>query len=67
MLLRAFLLALLSSLRSFLLSHGLLLRAFSHTQLDRHIKIVEVRNEVFGLHALPKQRLYASAKVDGRA
>ena len=48
LLLRAFLLAPLSSLRSFLLGHWFLLRAFSHTQLDHDIKIVEVTDEVFG-------------------
>ena len=46
--LRAFLLALFSSLSSFLLGHWLLLRAFSHTQLNHYIKMVEVKNEVFG-------------------
>jgi len=66
-LLRAFLLVLLFSLRSFLLSHWFLLRAFSHTQLDHHIKIAEVQNEVFGSCTLLKQRLYASVKVNGRA
>jgi len=48
LLLGAFLLALLSFLRSLLLGHWLLLRTFSHTQLDHHVKIVEAKNEAFG-------------------
>ena len=44
----------LSSLRSFLLGHWFLLRAFSHTQFDHHIKIVEVQDEVFGSCVLLK-------------
>ena len=49
--LRAFLLALFSFLRSFLLGHWFLLRAFSHTHFDRNIEVVGVENEVFGSNA----------------
>ena len=38
----AFLLALSSLLLSFLLSHWFLLRAFSHAQFNRHIKIIRI-------------------------
>jgi hypothetical protein len=48
LLLGVFLLVLFSFLRSFLLGHWFLFRAFSHTQLDHHIKLAEARNEAFG-------------------
>jgi len=48
LILGAFLLALFSFLRSFLLGHWFLLRTFPHTQLDHHVKIVEAKNEAFG-------------------
>ena len=46
--LQALFLVLFSSFVSFLLGHWLLFSAFSHTQSDHRIPIVEVDNEAFG-------------------
>jgi hypothetical protein len=50
-------LALLSFLCSFLLGHRLLFGAFSHTQFNHRIKVVEVEDEVFGSNDTNKTHL----------
>ena len=60
-LLQIFFLAPFPSLRSFLFGHRLFLRTFSHAQINRHVQMVVVEDEVFGASDTAYMHLIAYA------